>query len=104
MLIEWLVLVAIILVTRALHCYLHYRAERAGVPMPVHQDLDNPLNQLQAPLQPQQPPLGLHEIARAGGFLLLLRLLHHHHHLHLLLLRRHHHHLLLLLLLLLLSP
>ena len=59
--LEWLVLVAIILITRALHCYLHYRAERVGVTMPTHQDGDDAQN-------PQQI---IHEISRSGRFFFL---------------------------------
>ncbi|KAL8575248.1 hypothetical protein ACOMHN_001794 [Nucella lapillus] len=36
MITVWLVLVVVILITRALHCYLHYRAGCQGVPLPSH--------------------------------------------------------------------
>lgn len=35
MLVECLLLLAIIMMTKAFHCYLHYRAARAGVVLPA---------------------------------------------------------------------
>ncbi|KAK7497249.1 hypothetical protein BaRGS_00011543, partial [Batillaria attramentaria] len=35
---EWLILAVIVAVTRAIHCYIHYRAGLAGLPMPSHEN------------------------------------------------------------------